>query len=172
MHENEHLAIASVPIQQWGQVYDEKEALKNGTVFPALNKPFFVTEQGPSGNHPGMESRGTNPNSLRRESKSASPEGALDPETAKKRQDMLLAIQQVSFTVDDVRLYMDTHPADMQGLTLLKKMIQRRKELLKEYAFQFEPLTMDCMADIYAEYPDSGCYCWQKGPSPWEGACV
>ncbi len=78
----------------------------------------------------------------------------------------------VSFVMDDVRLYMDIHPKDVQGLALLKTMIQRRKELLKEFALQFYPLTMDCMADVYENDQDSECYCWQNGPIPWEGACV
>lgn len=146
MPENEHLAIASVPLQKWGRIYDEKEALKNGTIFPELNKPFFVT----------AESNGSTQNT----------KGILEKE------DMMLHIQQVSFVLDDVRLYMDTHPEDEKGLELLKSMIKKRKDLLKEYALKFYPLTMDCMADIYEANPESECYCWQKGPAPWEGACV
>lgn len=34
MSDQEHLAIASVPVQRWGKTYDENEALCNGTVFP------------------------------------------------------------------------------------------------------------------------------------------
>lgn len=150
MFNNEHLAIASVPIQSWDKVYDENEALCRGTIFPALYKPFFVTEE-------------TDKPEIKQDKR---------PSAQQLREDMLLQIQKVSFVVDDVRLYMDTHPKDVQGLALLKTMIQRRKELLKEYALQFYPLTMDCMADIYENDPDSECYCWQNGPIPWEGACV
>lgn len=147
MFENDHLAIASVPVQKWGPLYDEKEALKEGTMFVQLNKPFFVTEQEDLGQE--------------KQTKESS-----------KQEDMLLEIQQVSFAVDDVRLYMDMHPEDMGGLALLKKMLLKRKMLLKEYAREFSPLTMDCMAELYEERPDSECYCWQKGPVPWEGVCV
>jgi hypothetical protein len=35
------LAICYVPIQEWEQVYDEDTAFTTGTLFPALNKPFF-----------------------------------------------------------------------------------------------------------------------------------
>lgn len=115
-----------------------------------LNKPFFVTAD---------------------TKETAKREGGC-PKAQEMWEDMLLQIQKVSFVVDDVRLYMDTHPKDMQGLALLKTMIRRRKELLKEYALQFYPLTMDCMADLYENDPDSECYCWQNGPCPWEGACV
>ena len=37
------LAIATVPMQPWEQPYDPAAALKNGTIFPSLNLPFYVT---------------------------------------------------------------------------------------------------------------------------------
>lgn len=150
MRENEHLAIASVPVQSWDRVYEEGEALENGTVFPSLNKPFFAT-------------------ALETGRKAA---GSLGDVKQNGQNEKLLSIQKVSFMADDLRLYMDTHPEDAEGLKLLKTVLKRRKELLREYALQFYPLTMDCMADIYEEDPESVCYCWQKGPVPWEGACV
>ena len=36
--QNAHLAIASVPVQSWGEVYDQNEALKTGTVFKDLDE--------------------------------------------------------------------------------------------------------------------------------------
>ncbi len=41
--QNAHLAIASVPVQSWGEVYDQNEALKTGTVFKDLDMPFFCS---------------------------------------------------------------------------------------------------------------------------------
>ncbi len=146
----QHLAIASVPVQSWGDIYDENVALKNGTIFQELDKPFFITAE--------MD---------RTEKKKEGHAGVQE-----MSEDMLLQIQKVSFVVDDIRLYMDTHPKDVQGLALLKTMVKRRKELLKEFALQCYPLSMDCMADVYEKKPDSECYCWQNGPCPWEGACV
>ena len=37
------LAIATVPMQPWETPYDAATALKQGTVFPCLDKPFYVT---------------------------------------------------------------------------------------------------------------------------------
>ncbi len=37
---NTPLAMAYVPYQQWGQVYDDSEALSKGTLFPELDLPF------------------------------------------------------------------------------------------------------------------------------------
>ena len=39
--DNNILGICSVPMQKWGQVYDEDTAYSVGTLFPALNKPFL-----------------------------------------------------------------------------------------------------------------------------------
>lgn len=38
-----YLAIATVPMQSWEQPYDPQTALKNGTIFPSLNLPFYAT---------------------------------------------------------------------------------------------------------------------------------
>ena len=37
-------AIATVPCQQWRDVYDRKTALREGTIFPELNLEFFLAE--------------------------------------------------------------------------------------------------------------------------------
>lgn len=148
METQQELAIASVPAQSWGQVYDQEKALRIGTIFKDLNKPFFKADDE-------IMTRG-NP-SL----------GRVD-----KREQLLRQIYEASFVLDDIRLYMDTHPKDVQGLSLLKETVQKRKMLLKEFAMEYYPLTMDCMADIYHAHPDTDCYCWQEGPMPWEGACV
>ena len=39
--ENFALAMAYVPMQQFEETYDPEQALDNGTLFPALNKPFL-----------------------------------------------------------------------------------------------------------------------------------
>lgn len=40
------LAIAAVPVQRWETLYDPAAALRQGTIFPSLNLPFFVTDGG------------------------------------------------------------------------------------------------------------------------------
>ncbi len=165
----EHLAMASVPVQQWGLLYREEDALRIGTIFQDLNKPFFAAsddgqqravsdlrEQEPLVSMGNLE--------LGEKTKSEGG-GPLD------REALLGKIQQVSFVLDDLRLYLDTHPEDAEGLSLFKAAGERRKALMKEYARQFSPLTMDCMAEICQEGA-GGSFCWQKGPAPWEGGCV
>ena len=40
------LARATVPMQPWETIYNPEKALKQGTIFPNLDKPFFVTADG------------------------------------------------------------------------------------------------------------------------------
>ena len=145
MEKCEHLAIASVPVQKWNQIYDEEQSLEHGTIFPELNKPFYVTVQ----------------EEMKIPWKSTGD--------VKSKDGMLLQIQKTGFMIDDLCLYMDTHPDDTEGLKCLKSAIKKKKKLMCDFALQFYPLTAVCMADIYEKYPDSKCYCWQEGPAPWEG---
>ena len=147
MEKTNHLAIASVPFQQWGEIYDEQEAFKSGTVFPELDKPFFITEEE---NQKECSCGCTEENSV----------------TGKLRQ-----IQKAGFLCDDLRLYLDTHPEDQQALSVFKETLKRKKALMKEFALSQYPLTVECMADIYEQNPESTCYCWKEGPIPWEGVC-
>ncbi len=148
----ENLAIASVPMQEWGALYGAEEALRVGTIFQDLNKPFFAADSGKQGVGSGQ----------------SAPKSGEQQE----RERMMAKIQETSFALDDARLYLDTHPDDRQGLAFFKEKLAERKALLLAYAQQFYPLTVDCIADLYEENPASECYCWQKGPMPWEGACV
>ncbi len=43
------LAMASVPVQTWETPYEAATALKQGTVFPSLDLPFYVTGGGQNG---------------------------------------------------------------------------------------------------------------------------
>ena len=52
---------------------------------------------------------------------------------------LLNRINQVSFAVDDLLLYLDTHPCDERALMLCRKMVKERKELLEKYAQNFGP---------------------------------
>ena len=166
MAEQEHLAIASVPYQNWGELYEQAKALRIGTIFRDLDKPFFASEQD-FGNIPGScpSQRPGDPDEYREDTKDQNFR-------QQGRECLMLQIMEISFMLDDIRLYLDTHPEDKDGLQLLKQVIQKRKQLMKDFAEINFPLTMDCMADLYEKNPESDCYCWNKGCMPWEGACV
>lgn len=42
--EHTPLAMAYVPLQKWGQTYDEEKAFKRGTIFPELDLPLAPEE--------------------------------------------------------------------------------------------------------------------------------
>ena len=105
MEKEKHLAICSVPIQTWNEVYDEEQALRMGTIFPELNRQFFATVLD---------------NELENEKLQLNGEAT-----------MLRQIQQTGFVLDDLRLYLDTHPEDKEALNMFKTMLKRKKELMK-----------------------------------------
>lgn len=102
MEKMTHLAIASVPIQEWNEVYDEEQAFRNGTIFPELHRPFYATVL---------------------DEKSLTAEQNLSSEDA-----MLLQIQKAGFVLDDLRLYLDTHPEDKEALALFKTTLKRKSK--------------------------------------------
>ena len=138
-----HLAIASVPCQQWGPLYDDGKALRQGTIFQELDLPFYVTEGIPEG-------------------QCAQKENSSQ---------LLCQIQQISFVLDDLTLYLDMHSEDGQALAMYQEKLAVRDQLKKEFAQKFYPLTRDCVAYCQGQAGVHGDYafCWQDGPMPWEG---
>lgn len=83
------------------------------------------------------------------------------------RRQLMNHINQVSFAVDDVKLYLDTHPCDTEALEYFHKMSRQRSEALKEYAAAYGPLTIDTAKDSCTER-----WNWINEPWPWqEGGC-
>lgn len=95
------------------------------------------------------------------------------------RMQLLKEINEVSFAVNDLTLYLDTHPTDGEALKAFSDASKRRKELLQAYAGEFEPLTMDCVcpdtnnkSDSLTNYPGQKHFTWGDGPMPWEGGAI
>ena len=96
-----------------------------------------------------------------------------------ERQTLLRKISEISFCLNDLTLFLDTHPADKQAMELFETYQNERAELLKNYAEQFEPLTMDCVslqlkpsADAVTSYLEKKHFAWVDGPAPWEGGLI
>lgn len=92
------------------------------------------------------------------------------------RKQMLKEINEISFTVNDLTLYLDTHPLDSDAMTAFSEAVEKRKSLMQAYADQFEPLTVDCVCpdtnnetDMHTCYPGTRHFTWVDGPLPWEG---
>ena len=83
------------------------------------------------------------------------------------RKELLNHINQVSFAVDEVKLYLDTHPCDQEALVYFHEYSRKRNEALNEYARAYGPLTIDTASESCTER-----WTWINEPWPWqEGGC-
>ncbi len=73
-------------------------------------------------------------------------------------------IGRISFTVDELRLYLDTHPCDKEALQMIQAHCARRHTLIENYTENFGPI---------CAYMPGACngWTWNEGPMPWEGDC-
>ncbi len=86
------------------------------------------------------------------------------------REQLMTKINQCSFFLDDLTLYLDTHENDVQAIQLFYNKVKECAELRKQFAQKFYPLTR-----LYLPYrmkDDDTSFSWQEGPMPWEEACV
>ena len=82
------------------------------------------------------------------------------------RRELFEYINQISFAVDDVKLFLDTHPENQKALEYFQKYKEKRMEALKEYAEVYGSLTVDTASE------NSDCWKWINEPWPWqEGGC-
>ena len=66
----------------------------------------------------------------------------------------------LGFVVDEMRLYMDTHPDDAEAFQSLKEMIALAREAHSRYVKKYGPVKFDDVAL-------SGTYTWIGDPWPW-----
>lgn len=83
------------------------------------------------------------------------------------RQELRHMIDVVSFAVDDVKLFLDTHPEHPEALEYFREYSTRRNQALEEYSRFFGPLTIDTANVSCRDY-----WKWVNEPWPWqEGGC-
>lgn len=75
----------------------------------------------------------------------------------------LQQINEVSFAVNDMLLYLDTHPEDQKALRYFSDISDRRNQLMAEYAEKYGPLTIDSAA-----VSSENAWKWSQQPFPWE----
>ena len=78
----------------------------------------------------------------------------------------LMQLQSMAFGLQELALYLDTHPDDEKALDFFKEKSMIRNEALKAYAAQYGPLTIDTWDDTCSRQWD-----WVMQPWPWEGVC-
>lgn len=84
--------------------------------------------------------------------------------TSMTRNQLFECITQSSFAIDDVKLYLDTHPCDKEAMEYYQKYRQVREEAMKDYR--------DCYGPISAyDVAEANEWTWINSPWPWEGEC-
>lgn len=83
------------------------------------------------------------------------------------RQELLHFINVASFSVDDAKLFLDTHPENREALAYFNEYSNMRNQALTEYARLYGPLTIDTASASSCDY-----WKWINEPWPWqEGGC-
>ena len=81
--------------------------------------------------------------------------------TSMNKNQLLNYLNQVSFSMYDTVLFLDTHPTDQEAIAYFNEMKQARKSALKIYQKKFAPLLLDGV--------DANCeWTWGMEPLPWE----
>ena len=75
------------------------------------------------------------------------------------RREMLQEIRCLEFAINELALYLDTHPDDQKALCLHRKYCKEVKDLKDKYQKVFGPLTIN--------YPCNK-WRWLEEPWPWE----
>jgi spore coat protein JB len=80
------------------------------------------------------------------------------------RDKLFAFITATSFVMDDLRIYLDTHPTEREALDYWEKISRVREEAVKEYTRNYGP--------IYSYDVDvKNRWAWVEEPWPWEGRC-
>ncbi|WP_124067809.1 spore coat protein CotJB [Clostridium sp. E02] len=77
---------------------------------------------------------------------------------------LMMQIYQSSFAMNDVVLYLDTHPCDQDALNYFYYVSDLRKKAVKAYEENCGPLMVEGVMD-------ENYWTWVNDPWPWEGVC-
>lgn len=80
------------------------------------------------------------------------------------KQQLLHYITEVSFALNDVILFLDTHPDDKEALAYYHKYHKQRMQALNEYESCYGPL-------LNYNVISENRWTWIDSPWPWEGVC-
>lgn len=83
----------------------------------------------------------------------------------RSKEALLTWIHLVSFAVNDITLYLDTHPCDKEALEYFDTYSRLRNQALMDFAQAFYPLTIDTVPTGAQQWE------WADSPLPWEGGC-
>lgn len=77
----------------------------------------------------------------------------------RSRNELLQEIMAYNFAVNDLALYLDTHPSDSKAICLHNEYSQKANKLTNEYQKLYGPLTINFASENWN---------WIDEPWPWE----
>ncbi len=78
------------------------------------------------------------------------------------RRQLMQWIDEVSFAITEITLYLDTHPNDADALAFFNHYNEERRRAVALYSANYAPLTLDAIENC--DY-----WRWALEPWPWEG---
>ncbi len=79
------------------------------------------------------------------------------------KQALMNQINEASFAMDEILLFLDTHPDDAAAMEYYRNAAAMRHQAMDAYQRQFGPLMVD---GVFGNSWD-----WINDPWPWEGGC-
>ena len=79
----------------------------------------------------------------------------------KNKESLLKEIMSLNFAVNDLVLYLDTHPSDKCALEKHSEYAKKVIKLTEEYQILYGPLTVNFSQE-------NNCWQWSDNPWPWE----
>ena len=83
--------------------------------------------------------------------------------TPLSKQALMNQINEFGFALDDILLFLDTHPNDAAAMDYYRNAAAMKRQASDLYQSQFGPLMID---SVYGNHWD-----WINDPWPWEGGC-
>lgn len=77
----------------------------------------------------------------------------------KSKQDLLREIMSLNFAINDLVLYLDTHPNDSRAIRMHGEYSEKLMKLTEKYQKLYGPLTVNFVSDTWD---------WIDQPWPWE----
>lgn len=75
---------------------------------------------------------------------------------------LMKRLNEASFAMDDVLLYLDTHPNDRNAMNYYHQVSAMRREAMNAYESQYGPLMVDAVKSMDE-------WTWLTDRWPWEG---
>ena len=81
-----------------------------------------------------------------------------------EKQKLLSMIRKYDFVLNELQLYLDTHPSDQKAMESLHHYARIKTQMEREFARDHYPLRKD-LAESNRDWR------WGSAPLPWEGGC-